>query len=59
MCSARGFSILTPVWVLLVVAVLGPSGQGLCVLGAAARLHHGLLEAGVQADLGRKNTAGA
>lgn len=55
--AMRRCGTLTPVGVLLVVAVLCPGGQGLRVLGTAARVHHGLLKAGVQADLGRETRA--
>lgn len=49
-CKAGGVS-LTPVRVLLVVAVAGSWRQRLAVLGTPTFLHHLRLEARVQADL--------
>lgn len=44
--------VLTPVWEVLAVAVLLPSGQRVQVVGAAAVVDHVGLEAGVKTGLG-------
>ena len=48
---APGWVLLTPVGVLLIVAVVGCRRQGLAVLGTPTFLHHLCLEARVKADL--------
>lgn len=46
-----GWGSLTPVGVLLIVAVVGSRRKRLAVLGTPTFLHHLGLEAGVEADL--------